>query len=52
MYTSLVGYLKRSIYRFENNDLERVFSPIIRVLLLYENLFHPKDLVSGNIILR
>jgi len=46
---SFVGWFKRSICRFENDDPERVFGPVIRALLLHENLFHPRDLVSGDI---
>jgi len=41
-----------NIQRFENDDPERIFGPVIRALLLYENLFHPGGLVSNNITLR
>ena len=41
-----------NIQRFENDDPERIFDPVIRVLLLYEILFHPGGLVSNNITLR
>ena len=49
MHASFVGWFKRSIRRFENDDPERVFGPVVKALLLREKIFHPRGLVSGDI---
>lgn len=39
-------FLQELIRRFENDELEGVFGPVIKALLFHESLFHAEGLVS------
>lgn len=41
-------FIQELVRRFENDELERVFGPVIKTLLFHESLFYPEGLVSGD----